>query len=414
MSTTEGSKRLGGISDAFSDRNFRIYSVGSIGSWISFFVQIVTVSWLTWELTGSTKWLAIMALLDIVPNVVLMPIAGAISDRFDRHKIMLVTSILLFLQAALLALVAWADMLTIWTLAVLVLMHGIFISLMVPAMYGIIPRFVGRAVMPSAIAVASAYSQLALFVGPALAGWIIAEHGTTVAFVVNALGYLLLICAFLRMRTPADYVPPERSTRSFVGDIWDGAIYIFERKTIWSLLLIMLVADAVALGFIHMLPAYADTVLGLGVVGMTTILAMRGLGAICAALRLAYLGAPAARVNSVLWAFLAALLALGVLVQTRNLYLAAGIAVVMGFAGETKNTGIMTIIQLAVDENQRGRVMGTAFMFSQLAAGIGAYLIGAFSVEAGVQLPTTVAVCVGLGFWGFIFLQRKKLFQDRF
>ncbi len=60
--------RLGGIGLAFADRNFCIYSVGSIGSWVSFFVQLVAVAWLTWELTKSTTWLAIIALLDIAPK----------------------------------------------------------------------------------------------------------------------------------------------------------------------------------------------------------------------------------------------------------------------------------------------------------------------------------------------------------
>ena len=57
---------LGGIAEAFEDRNFRLYSVGSIVSWLSFFVQAVAVSWTTWELTHSTRWLAIVALMDAV------------------------------------------------------------------------------------------------------------------------------------------------------------------------------------------------------------------------------------------------------------------------------------------------------------------------------------------------------------
>ena len=70
MQGPEQKNWLGGIGLAYGDRNFRVYSVGSIASWISFFVQLVAVSWLTWELTKSTTWLAIVALLDIVPNVV--------------------------------------------------------------------------------------------------------------------------------------------------------------------------------------------------------------------------------------------------------------------------------------------------------------------------------------------------------
>lgn len=205
---------------------------------------------------------------------------------------------------------------------------------------------------------------------------------------------MLLIGAFLCLKTPREYTPPEPSVRSFFGDISDGVTYILAQKTIGSLLIVLLVANAIALGFIHMLPAFADQVLEMGVIGMTVVLAMRGLGATTAALRLAYLGRAAARVDHVLWAFLAALIALAALVQTSNLYLAAMVAAVMGFASETRKTGTMTIIQLVVSENQRGRVMGTVFMSSQLATGIGAYVIGAFAVGAGVHsCPRRSAFC---------------------
>ena len=157
MESPTTANRLGGIGLAFSDRNFRIYSAGSIGSWVSFFVQLVAVSWLAWELTKSTNWLAIVALLDIIPNVVLMPFAGAFADRHDRHRIMVWTSTLLLIQSSALAAAAWFGILNIWLLSALVLVHGVLISFMVPAMFGILPRFVGKKALPSAIAVSSSY-----------------------------------------------------------------------------------------------------------------------------------------------------------------------------------------------------------------------------------------------------------------
>lgn len=405
------SKWLGGIGEAFADRNFRVYSVGSIGSWISFFVQLVAVAWLTWELTASTTWLAIMALLDILPNVFLMPLAGALADRHDRHRILIITSGLLLLQAVAMAVLAWLDLLTIWPLAGLVFLHGILISFMVPAMYGTLPRFVHRSVLSSGIAVASAYTHFAMFAGPALGGWIIAKHGLTMAFVVNALGYCALVAAFLCLKTPADYQKPEPSSQSIMGDIMDGFAYIQRSTTTASLLWLLLVSDALAIGFYHMVPAYSELILGLGIIGLSTILACRGLGATAAALWLAHGGAEAVKIERVLWASLIAMLALAALVQTSNIYVAAVIACVMGFAGGTRKTGTMSIIQLSVEENQRGRVMGTMFMFSQIAAGIGAYLIGTLAVSYGLKTPTVVGVVVGVTIWIGIYFQHRKTHQ---
>ncbi len=412
MSQAKQRARFGGIGDAFADRNFRIYSVGSIGSWISYFVQIVTVGWLTWELTGSTRWLAVMALLDIMPNVLLMPLAGAIADRYDRHKILLITCALCMVQASVLAVFAWLGALTIWWLAGLVLLHGIVISFMVPAMFGTIPRFVAKERVASAIAVSSAYTQLAVFIGPAFAGWIILEFGTTLAFVVNAVGYICLIIAFLCLKTPPDFHQPSRSSRSILGDISDGIAYIRATPILMPLLVISLVGNAVSSGFIQMMPAYADTVLSLGIAGMSTILAMRGLGAVGAALWLAHGGSGAARTDRILWAFLIASVALAALAMTRNIYIAAVLAAIMGFANETRKTSTFTIIQLSVEEAQRGRVIGTLYMSVQLAAAIGTYLIGTYAVSAGVGVPTLIGVGLSLCVWLVFYLQRERLFAE--
>jgi MFS family permease len=78
--------------------------LGSIASWTSFFVQLVAVSWLTWELTGSTLWLAVMALLDIVYGVILMPFTGVFADRYDRHRIMIWVCTLSLVQTVILAI----------------------------------------------------------------------------------------------------------------------------------------------------------------------------------------------------------------------------------------------------------------------------------------------------------------------
>ena len=205
---------LGGIADAFADRNFRIFSFGSIASWTAFFVQLIAVSWATWELTGSSAWLATMALLDIVPNIILMPLAGALADRYDRVRILVLMYGLLLILSMIMAAMAWTETLTIWWLAGLVLTHGILIAFAVPCMYGTLPRFVAKARLSSAIAVNASYTQLSFFAGPAVAGVIIAQSSVAAAFAFNAFGYAAFLAAFSFMRTPDDFVKPVRSTRS--------------------------------------------------------------------------------------------------------------------------------------------------------------------------------------------------------
>src|SRR5689334_23075884 len=123
---------FGGIGAAFADRNFRIYSVGAIVSWLSYFVQDVALAWVTWDLTHSTTWLALIAALEIVPNVLILPFGGVLADRFDRVRIVVITHMLALLQAAALAFLAFEGRLTIGALTVLTFVHGVIHGLSVP------------------------------------------------------------------------------------------------------------------------------------------------------------------------------------------------------------------------------------------------------------------------------------------
>lgn len=402
-------RRLGGIGNAFSDRNFRLYSIGAMATWIGFFVQLVAVSWYAWELTHSTSWLAIIALLDILPNVLLMPFTGAIADRYDKYRLMGIMSLLAFIQAIAIATFAWANYLTILPLAVLVLLHGIIISFMVPAMYGILPRFVKRSCLTSAIAVSSSYSQLAVFLGPAIAGWVISAFGIATAFAINALGYLIYLISWLFYKTPASYIKPERSTNSIYADIKAGAHYIFNHKGISSILVILLVGDALGASIFYMSPAFSEQILGLGVIGVSIILASKGIGATIAAFWIAYGGEKMATIRRMLWGFLFFIISVFVIFLFKNLYVSIFAFVVLGMAAETYHTIMTSLVQLSVSEEQRGRVMGTLFMIAQFASGVGTYLIGYYAVTQGLVIPTLVAATICFLVWMIYFANRDQI-----
>ncbi len=401
--------RLGGIGDALADRNFRVYTVGSVISWVAFFMQVVAVSWTAWELTHSTKWLAIIAVLDIAPNIIFVPLGSTLADRYDRFRLVVVSYIFALLQAAALAVLAYSGDLSIWVLAVLVFLHGTVHSFSVPASYGMLPRFVAKERLASAIAVNSAYTQVAIVAGPILAGWLIAHHGAAFAFAVNAAGYVIYLASIMFLRTPADYVAPVRKRGTIIGDFVEGLRYIAGHKGIATLLILMLLGDVLSGALYQMLPAYSATTLGLGIGGMTTILAIFGAGATCAALWLAHGGMKRLAPVLLIDAFGICAVGIGAVVLADRLWLAIGAALVWGMARQIHNTGTIALLQTSIDDAQRGRVMGTEFLLSRLAAGIGAYLIGSTAERHGLQLPMLVAVAVCLIVWGYAFSRRKRI-----
>ena len=410
MSEPRNINWLGGIADAYGDRNFRIFSFGSIASWTAFFVQIVAISWATWELTGSSAWLAAMALLDIVPNVVLMPLSGALADRYDRVRILVSCYVLLLILSSVLAVMAWTDTLTIWWLAGLVLTHGILIAFAVPCMFGTLPRFVAKDRLSSAIAVNAPYTQFSFFAGPALAGLIIAKWGLGPAFAVNVFGYAAFLSALSFMRTPDDFVKPVKSGLSIAGDIFAGFSYIRGHHGLIALLIIQFTGDALGSGLFFMLPAYSETILGMGVLGVSLVLSMRGIGATGAALWLARGGAEAARPDRVLWGLFIGTLAIA-LFFIGNIYVTIFAGLVMGFAGETRKTSTMTLVQMSVSEGQRGRIMGNLFLVYQLGASIGTYAVGAIAVSHGLTAPMLSVAGLSLIVTAVLFLYRSQWFN---
>lgn len=401
--------RLGGIGEALADRNFRIYTIGSITSWISFFMQVVAVSWTAWELTHSTKWLAIIAVLDIAPNILLVPLASALADRYDRFRIVNISYVLALLQSVALAVLAYTDLLTIWPLAILVFLHGAIHSFSVPASYGMLPRFVAKERLASAIAVNSAYTQVSIIAGPAFAGWLILHHGTPIAYALNALGYVVYLVSIAFLRTPAGFKPPEPSGRSVAGDVISGVRYILSHGGILPLLILMLLGDMLSTALYHMLPAYSAQLLGRGVEGMSTVLVTYGVGATLAALWLAHGGTKRVTIPLVLHGFALYVLAIGALVMAGSLWPALAAALGWGIFGQIRSTGGIALLQLSISDAQRSRVMGTEFLLSRIASGISIYMIGAVAETQGLRLPMLCVVGVCLAAWGWAYLRRERI-----
>jgi MFS family permease len=400
---------LGGIADAFADRNFRLYSIGSIVSWLSFFVQAVAVAWTAWDLTHSAEWLAIVALADAIPNILLIPIGGVVADRMNRFRVMLLAYAVATLQAALLAGFSLSGHLTIGSLTILAALHGSAHAFSIPASYGLMPRFIVPERLPAAIAVAAAYQQLGLFVGPALAGWVIGTFGTGIAFASNVVGYGIFFACVVLMRTPAGYRAPQPSGKAFIADFRDGLGAIMHNTGLVSLLALMLFGDMLATSVRQMAPAFSATYLGAGVNGLATLLAAGGIGATLAALWLAQGGSKRIIPQTILLAFLGFLVAVTVLMLSEHLVFASVAMIGIGAFYEVCRTGAVALLQISVPDSMRGRVMSTQFLILRLSGSLGVAIVGASAPAFGLRLPILAIVAVSIVVWALTFARRNRV-----
>jgi MFS family permease len=408
-----GVAALGGIGEAFDDANFRRYTVGSVVSWLTFFVQAVAIAWVTWTLTHSTRWLAAVALLDAVPMSALAPLGGVIADRHDRFRVLMITYSFATAHAAILTGLAFTGRLTVEYLAMLALIHGVIHAFSVPAAFGLLPRFVAPAKLASAIAVASAYTQLGIFVGPAIAGWVILHFGPTGAFASNVAGYGVFFISAARMQTPAHYKPAPPVQRAFAHDLAEGLRAIQRHAGVRGLLALMLFGDALAAAVRQMLPAFSDRALNSGIEGFSTLLAGAGVGATLSALWLAYGGRRWLRTNIILTAYLAYLAATAALLSSTTLSLAAVAMLVRGFCFEICRTGAVGLLQTTVPDGLRGRIMSAQFFLQQGASAVGVALIGGVPDRWGLRAPLLCGCAMALLVW-LVLLRRRSRMTDAF
>ena len=402
---------LGGIGLAFSDRNFRIYSVGSITSWITYFIQNITFSWIAWDTTHSTTWLSLVSAATIVTTIVFLPLGGVLADRHDRYRILMGAYAVDWIKSAILAAVTLSGHMSLPVICISAVAHGLIHSFSIPANYGLLPRFVVPDKLPAAIGVSAAYTQFAIFAGPALAGWILVHWGAGLAFVTNVIGYLVFFTSALLLETPAGYAQGRSARASLKSDFMEGVGYIATHKGLSALLILVLTGDAVASSVTAMMPAYTDTVLDLGVGTMATMFSAAGIGATVAALWLASGGLGSATPARVLWAVLGFAIAVYVLAGATVLAIALFGMVMFGFFGETRRTGTVSLMQSHVDDARRGRVMSTLFLFTQIAGAVGTLTVGLGATWTGLRLPLAISAIVLTIVWLGVHRRRAAIIE---
>jgi len=177
--------------------HFRWLWAGNVFSASGTFVQAVAASWLMFELTGSGTWVGLIVASSTLPLLFFSLTAGALADRFDRARLMLIAQSVMGVSAAAMALLAFFDLMTPGLLLALGLVIGTGLALNVPAWQALVPDLVPRGLVASAVALNSVAFNAARAIGPALGGLLVGIYGAEAAFGYNALSYLAIIVALI-------------------------------------------------------------------------------------------------------------------------------------------------------------------------------------------------------------------------
>jgi MFS family permease len=391
------STRLAGRS--LRHRNFRLFTAGQAISLIGTWMQQVAVGWLVFRLTDSAFLLGVVGFVSQGPVFLLAPIAGVVADRFDRHRVVLVTQVLMMLQAAALAVLVLSDSVTIpWVVGLMALL-GALSGFDIPARQSLLTELVGgREDLPNAIALNSSVFNAARLVGPALAGFIVASVGEGICILINAISYVAVLAALLAMRLPPRRQPA--ATGAVLRRMAEGFRYALGFDPIRAILALVAMTAIVAVPFTVLLPVVATRVLGGDARTLGFLMAATGAGALAGALYLASRRSVPGLGQVIVFA--AALFG-GCLVAvalSRTTWLSMLLLTGAGFGMMVQMASSNTVLQTVVDEDKRGRVMSLYSMAYIGLTPLGSLFAGALASRFGA--PLTIAAgglaCMGGAF----------------
>ena len=369
---------------ALRHRNYALFFSGQMVSMVGTWMTRIATSWLVYKLTGSALLLGVVGFAGQIPSFVLAPFAGVLVDRWNRHRVLVVTQVLAMLQSAGLAALDLTGTIQIWHVVALAVFQGLINAFDMPARQSFVVEMVtDRNDLPNAIALNSTLINGSRLIGPSIGGVIIAGIGEGWCFAIDALSYLAVIGSLLAMTLTA-VVPAAKKGRNMLQQLREGFSYVAGFQPIRNILLLLAFVSLVGFPYTVLMPVFANEVLHGGPNLLGLLMGASGVGAVMGA---AFLAARKSILG--LGRFIpgmAALFGLGLVAFSfsKIAWVSLLLMVITGLGFMVQTAVSNTLIQTIVDDDKRGRVMSfytMAFMgtapFGSLIAGFAADRIGA-------------------------------------
>ncbi len=405
------------ILQALRTPNYAIYAAGNSISLIGFWMQRIAVGWLVWELTESGGWLGLLAFADLFPSVFIGPIGGAVADRVDRLKIIVVAQTFAMLLALVMFLLLLGGLMNEYVLVLLIFTGGLAMGFNQPSRLALVPSLVPRELIGNAVAINAIIFNLARFIGPAVAGFMIVSWGVETALLANAITYvpLLFALSILRRRInddPKDRPGGARAPSSISADIKEGFSYVMRHPGIGPLLFLLTMVSIGVRPFVELMPGFAADVFDRGADALAMMTATLGLGSIVAGLWMAGRGDIHGMTKKCLIATAFVCLSIFGFVATNNFYFALATIALAGVAMTFSGVGAQVLLQTAVADDVRARVLSLYGIIFRGGPAAGALIIGLASEFYGLRWPLAVGVVLSLFAWIAIWLRRKAMRQS--
>jgi len=341
---------------AFRYRDFRLMWIGACTSSIGTWMQIVAQGWLIYRISHSAFYLSLDQFLGGIPIFLFSLIGGVVADRMERRRILLVSQYVQMASASALTILVATGLLGtyVWPILCLSFVSGLAQAFGGPAYQALIPTLVDKEDMPNAIALNSIQFNVAVVVGPALAGLALAKLGETWCFGLNALSFLAPIISLSIITTR---FLPKKTTESILSSLKQGIQFVRKQPSMEALIVLAFCMTGLSAPMRTYFPVFVRDIFHRGPQTYGNLLTLMGLGSICGSLMIAGVGHLGKRGRVALAAIFCLGAAIAGFALSRSLPVGGAMLVLAGISMMAAFASVSSLVQLITTDDMRGRVM---------------------------------------------------------
>ncbi len=428
--------RLPGTFRALRHYNYRLWFVGQTISLIGTWMQTMAQQVLVYRLTGSATALGMVNFIALIPLIPLSFISGSLADRFSKRKIILISQVVMLIQALVLAVLTKTEMVQVWHVYLLSFILGAATAVDLPARQAFTVDMVnGKEDLTNAIGLNSAMFNLARALGPALAGIVVAATGEGNAFLFNAATFVAVMVSLLLMKNLPISSHPLAKGVNQLEHIGAGFKYVVTNQVIFVLISLVAVSAFLSMPYNTLMPVFAQDILkgsAAPVVdffcnaqsGLLTcqapealplgiLLTMVGIGAVIAALLIASMSDGSRRGALLTLGNLAFPLTLLLFALSRSFVFSAIVMLFTGMSFVMQNVLANTLLQVTCPDELRGRVMSFYTMTFQGMMRLGGLQAGLVADWLTAPLSVGIGAGISLVYGLFVAIRYPKVRQLR-
>jgi MFS family permease len=392
-------------------RNFALIWSAALVSNVGTWMQTVALGVLVFARTDQPGWTGLVAAAGFLPIGLLAPVGGALADRLDRRRWLIVTTLAEMTFATVLAVLAATGHDPPSVLVALAFLGGASGAIGFPAYQAMVPDLVPSEDLLGAVSLSSAQFNLGRVIGPALAGLALLTHDYGLVFGINAASFAAVIVALIMVRIPKPI--PSAADVGMMARIVAGARAAWAEPGCRAAIQLIALVALLASPFIALVPAMSGALDRGGVstsVGTAILVTAQGVGAVAGALALPSLVERVGRRAMMRWALFALPVVLVLYGLSPSLWLSVVAFVAVGAVYIAVLSGLNTVVQLRAPAEVRGRILSIYMMGLGIVYPIGAVLQGLIADRVGVRSVTVIgAVLLMMGLMAILILRPSVL-----